>query len=128
MPCVAVVFTAKRVVVLTVMLVLVYIFWNGPQRFYLESYGTWILSPAIYVRLLPLPYGNWLLTSLCHHRALDYALCAVPVLMLGLAVITAIHSLRKNSLPFALFSFGLTAAVFSVYHYLQPMGISVVYL
>jgi len=124
---VPVVFTAKRVVTLTVALVFVYIVWKGPERFYYESFGTLLLSPVICTHFLPLPYNYWLTSGLVRFPVLGYALCLVPVFILILAAAAAIYSFRKNSLPFALLSLGLTTAIFSVYHYVQPMGISVVY-
>ena len=61
------VITPWGVVAFTAMAILTYIFWKGPERFYYESFGTWIVSPGIYVRLLPVPLNEWLLTGFARY-------------------------------------------------------------
>jgi hypothetical protein len=118
----------RRVVGLTLLSILVYVLWRGPERFCVESVGTWILSPSIYVRLLPEPLSHWLLAGIVKSSWVGPVLCVIPMLLLTTAAIAGFHSLRRNSLPYAFLSMGIVALVFSVYHYVQPMGITLVYI
>lgn len=118
------IWTAKSIVALTCFLVVFYLLWVGPERFYYESFGTWIVSPAIYPRLLPAPWSGWLLSILLHAPLAGFFLQVVPVLMLAGACAVAAISIPKNSRLLACTSMGLTGIVFGVYHWLQPMGIT----
>ena len=118
--------TPWRVVVFTVACIFAYVVWRGLERFYFESFATLIVSPAIYTRILPAPLNQWLLRLLIDHSYLSYALYAIPVGMLLLAVAACIHAIRKNSVPLALVAFLFVAIVFGTYHWLQPLGISYV--
>lgn len=117
-------FTARILVAFTAVFIIAYILWIGPERFYYESFGTWLLSPVIYFRLLPSPFNAWLLHGLLHFPLLSHILCTIPVAMLLAAFCSAIYSLIRNSLPFALVTWLLVSSVFVVYHHLQPLGIT----
>jgi len=117
----------RRVVGLTVLLVILYIFWRGPERFCVESFGTWLISPGIYVRLLPEPINHWLLVGLVKQSWIGALLCIAPIFLLVVAAMAGVRSLYKNSMPYALACLGLVSTVFSVYHYVQPLGISLIY-
>ncbi len=116
--------TPRRVVMFTGAAVTLYIFYIGPERFAFESFGTWILSPLIYVRLLPDPLNHWLVTAMLSHPLIGHAFCVVPIAMLVAALVLAVHAVRRNSLPSAYVSLALAVTVFSVYHLVQPMGIT----
>lgn len=118
--------TARRVVIFTAALIVFYILCIGPERFAFESFGTWILSPLIYVRLLPEPLNHWLVTAMLRHPLIGHAFCVIPIAMLVAAFALAIHAVRRNSLSSAYVSLGLSATVFSVYHLIQPMGMTYV--
>jgi hypothetical protein len=118
--------TPRRVVAFTATAILIYVFWQGPERFYYESFGTWIVSPGIYVRLLPSPWNEWLLTGLRHIPLLTSALHLAPVAMLALSCALAMYSIWNKTVVHALISLALAAAVFSVYHFIQPLGITLV--
>lgn len=118
--------TARRIIGAVVLLVAAYILWRGPERFSVESFGTLLFSPVICVRLLPEPLNHWLLRLIAFVPETNHLLCFVPVLMLSLALAFAIVSLRIDSLRFALASAALTGTVFSVYHFVQPLGITLV--
>ncbi len=118
--------TPWRVLAFTAACVLAYLLWRGPERFYYESFGTLIVSPAIYTRILPAPLNQWLLRLLIDHSSLAYVLYAIPVGMLLLAFAAGIHAVRRNSVPLALAAFVFVAVVFGTYHWLQPLGISLV--
>ena len=122
------IWTARRIVALTGILVVLYLAWIGPERFYFESFGTWIVSPAIYPRLLPLPWRGWLLKILVGAPWSGLILQAVPVLMLLGALAAAMVSIAKDSAILACAALGLTGIVFGVYHFLQPFGITLHYL
>lgn len=122
------IFTAMRIVTLTLLGVLVYLIWRGPERFYYESFGTFVISPVIYTRILPLPFNHWLLAALVKAPMLSYVLYAVPVLMLLGAIVAGIISVRRDSVLYACASLVLVATVFGVYHFLQPLGMSVNYV
>lgn len=118
--------TAKRLVAFTALFMLAYVLWVGPMRFSIEAYGTWLMSPLIYARLLPTPASHWLLVNLLHHPLLADFLILVPVLMFAAAFLMAAYSFWRNSLWVAYGSFLIVATVISTYHYLQPMGMSLV--
>ncbi len=120
------VITPRRVVAFTAAAILTYVFWQGPERFYYESFGTWIVSPGIYVRLLPFPLNEWLLVGLRHLPPLTWALHLAPLVMLALSLALAMYSIWNKTLVHALISLALVAIVFSVYHFLQPLGITLI--
>ena len=118
------IWTARRIVALTGVLVVLYLAWVGPERFYFESFGTLIVSPAIYPRLLPPPWQGWLLRVLVGAPWTGLILQAAPVLMLLGAMAAALVSVAKNSVLLACAALGLTSIVFGAYHFLQPFGIT----
>ena len=120
--------TPRRVVIFTALFVLAYIVWRGPFRFFFESTGTCILSPVIYTRILPPTLSHWLVSELVRHPFFGNLLCLAPIALLGLSMALAVYSLCRNSLPAAFASWLIVGGVFSVYHHLQPLGITVVYL
>lgn len=117
----------RRLVGLTLLLVLLYVCWRGPERFWVESFGTWLLSPSIYVRILPQPLSNWLLTSLVRGSITGHLLYLAPIFLFVVAFLCAALSMWKNSLSPALVSLGIVTTIFVVYHFVQPLGISCVY-
>ena len=120
------VITPWAVVAFTVTAILSYILWKGPERFCYESFGTWIVSPGIYVRLLPFPLNEWLLTALRHMPLLASALHLVPVALLSLSFALSLYAIWNKTVVHAFISLGLAVAVFSAYHFLQPFGIELV--
>jgi len=115
-------------VALTGILVVIYLSWIGPERFWIESSGTWILSPSIYATLLPSPWKAWLIRVLVCAPWSGFVLLAVPVVLLLGAFGAAVVAFAKNSILLACVAMGLTGLVFGVYHLLQPFGISLHYL
>lgn len=122
------IWTARRIVALTGILVVLYLSWVGPERFWIESSGTWILSPSIYATLLPLPCKAWVIRILVCAPWTGFVLLAVPVVLLLGAFGAAVVAVVKNSLILACVAMGLTGLVFGVYHLLQPLGFSLHYL
>jgi uncharacterized membrane protein len=118
--------TPQLVVASTVMAIGIYVLWRGPERFYYESLGTLIISPGIYVRVLPFPFNQWLLAGIQSFRPLPAILCIAPLAVLLLSFAFALYSIWKESLLHAFASFALAATVFSVYHWMQPLGISLI--
>jgi hypothetical protein len=118
--------TPQRVVAFTATAILIYVFWKGPERFYYEAFGTWIISPSIYVRILPFPLNQWLLSGIRNFPLLPAVLCMAPLLMLSLSFAFAIYSIWQKSLPHAFISLALATTVFSVYHWVQPFGITLI--
>ena len=121
------VITPWRVVAFTAMAIITYILWQGPDRFYYESFGTWIISPGIYVRLLPFPFNEWLLRALRHIPLLASALHLAPVALLALSFALSLYSIWNKTVVHAFISLALAAAVFSAYHFLQPFGIELIH-
>jgi hypothetical protein len=121
------VITPWGVVVFTAMAILTYILWQGPERFYYESFGTWIVSPGIYVRLLPSPLNEWLLRALRHIPLLASALHLAPVALLALSFALSLYSIWNKTILHAFISLALATAVFSAYHFLQPFGITLIH-
>lgn len=118
----------RLLVSLTVLFVALYVLWRGPERFCIESFGTWVISPGIYVRLLPEPVNQWLLLGLLKQSWIGIILYIVPVFLLITALMAGVWSVYKNSILGGIACSGLIATVFSVYHFVQPMGISLIYL
>lgn len=118
--------TPHRVVAFTLAAIVAYVLWRGPERFYYESLGTWVVSPSIYVRVLPTPLNEWLLRGIQNFPILSGVLCVAPLAMLSLSFAFALSSMWKESLAHAFLSLGLAAAVFSVYHFVQPLGITLI--
>lgn len=126
--CVRWVLSPAIIVGATMLFVISYVMIRGPLPFYYESIGTLLLSPAIYVRLLPAPYDYYLMAACVENPTACYLLCLIPVLLLISAVSCAIHSLRRDSVAAAMTSLALCLIVFGTYHYLQPLGISFILL
>lgn len=118
--------TSRRVVGFTLAAILIYIFWQGPERFYYESLGTWSISPMIYVRVLPFPLNEWLLVGMRHVPLLTAVLQIAPLVMLSLSFALAMYSIWNKSVLHAFISLGLVATVFCVYHVIQPFGITLI--
>ncbi len=118
--------SVRKILALTGVSLALYLLWVGPERFYYESFGTWIVSPAIYPRLLPSPWNGWLIQTLLHVPGACLLLQAIPVLLLLGALAAGIFSIRRDSRPLACLCLGSTALVFGVYHWLQPFGITLV--
>jgi hypothetical protein len=118
--------TPRRIVAFTVAAIVTYVLWRGPERFYYESLGTWVVSPSIYVRVLPIPLNEWLLAGIRIVPVLSGLLCIAPLVMLALSFALALSSIWKGSLLHAFLSLGLAATVFSVYHFVQPLGITLI--
>ncbi|HEY5705095.1 MAG TPA: hypothetical protein VIS96_05935 [Terrimicrobiaceae bacterium] len=118
--------TPQQVVAFTVTAIVIYVLRQGPERFYYESFGTCLVSPAIYVRVLPYPFNQWLLAGMQNFPLLPTILCIVPAVILALSFAFAIYSIWQNSLLHAFISLVLVAAVFSVYHCVQPLGITLI--
>lgn len=121
------IWSARRIVALTAILVFLYMAWIGPERFCFESLGTLVVSPAIYPRLLPSPWKGWLLHMLVGAPWTGLILQAVPVFMLLGALGAATVALAKDSIILACAALGLTGIVFGVYHFLQPLGMTLHY-
>ncbi|MFZ4775659.1 MAG: hypothetical protein ACOYM3_09865 [Terrimicrobiaceae bacterium] len=126
MKCSPDIWTARSVTALTLSLLIFYLFRVGPERFYIESFGTWIISPVIYPRLLPSPWNAMLIKVLVYAPWTSFILQSIPVLLLLGATTAAVVSIVKDSLVLACLAMGLTGLVFGVYHCLQPLGITLV--
>jgi len=122
------IFGARRIVALTGILVVLYLSWVGPERFWIESSGTWILSPSIYATLLPSPGKAWLIRVLVYAPWTGLVLLAAPVVLLLGALGAAVVAFIKDSILLACVAMGLTGLVFGAYHLLQPLGFSLHYL
>lgn len=108
--------------------VFIYLVGIGLTKFYFESVGTLILSPIIYVRILPEPFDGWLLKSFVQYPMLQLLVSAVPVAILGAATISGAISLWLQSTWLAFVSMFAIASVFVCYHFLQPFGVTLVTL
>ena len=116
-------FTPWRILLVTVLAVAAYCFFIGLERFFYESAGTLILSPNIYVQLLPAPLNRWLLALLVKDVLFSYLITAVPIAILLISAALGTFSIRRKSVWMAILSSGMVLLVFAVYHCLQPMGL-----
>lgn len=115
-----------RLLVLAIpVLAAAYVLAVGPEKFYYESLGTLVLSPLIYLRLCPAFISVPARRFLLDHRWADLVLCGIPGALLLLAAILGFLAYRKNSLPMSLVALLLTILVFATYHFLQPLGLTV---
>lgn len=118
------IWTPARIAAATVLVPFAYVLVIGPERFYYESWGTWLLSPVIYTRFSPEPLKGWLLHGFLHSPAFNLAILAIPVLMLFAAALLLLWAIHKDSRRPAIASLLLSSGVFAVYHVLQPLGVS----
>jgi hypothetical protein len=118
--------TPPRVAALAAGLPILYVLIIGPERFYYESWGTWIVSPVIYTRISPSPLSEWLLRGFVHGPYLTFASYAAPVVLLFSAAVLALLSIGRDSLLLAFGSLALVTSVFTIYHFLQPLGMTYV--
>lgn len=105
-----------------------YMWCQGFERFWWESYGTWLLSPIIAIRLLPHPLNEWLLRAANFKPLLGDLLCVVPVVMFLASIWLGIRACRSRSMPAAVASCVLMSTIFVVYHSVKHMGIHLVVL
>jgi len=115
-----------NVLAVTLLFLFVYVLAVGSERFFIESWGTLIVSPGIYPRLLPVPFDSILRRFLIAKPAACVVLQVLPLILLALAFLSAMVALYKNSLRMAILCMAIVAVVFGVYHHLQPMGITLV--
>lgn len=115
---------AHLIVFFTVLFPGAYILAVGIQKFVIESWGTWLLSPIIYQRLTPGPLRYSLLSLMVKFPIFCDALCAIPVLILIAAAVLGAWALWDGSILKAGIAFWLVSGVFIAYHHLQPMGLS----
>src|SRR5436190_1390421 len=88
------------------------VLWQGAQRFWIESFATWIISPVIYARLCPMPYKQPLLKALTADHLLGNLMCAVPVGMFVIACLLGTLAYRRRSFPVALTACLLMSTIF----------------
>jgi hypothetical protein len=102
------------------------VLWQGAERFYIESFATWVISPIIYTRLCPMPYKEPLLRALTAEPALQDLLCAVPVGLFVVACAFGVLAYRRHSFPFAATACILMSSIFVTYHCVKHMGMTLV--
>lgn len=103
------------------------VLWQGAQRFFLESFGTWIISPVIYTRICPDFFRAPLTHALAQQPMLGHLLCIVPVAMFVVAVGFGFVAFRRRSFPVAVIACLLMSSIFVVYHSVKHLGIQVIY-
>ena len=117
---------AKLILVATAGAICLYIFLRGVQEFYIEAFGTWLLSPLIYIRLSPAPLSDWLVRMCAHFRGFDLLLCSIPVLIFLASLTAGFFAHQKRSVALAVVSSLLMTTIFVVYHSVKHLGFSVV--
>jgi len=115
------------VIALNPVVVFAYVIWQGLDRFFVESYGTLLLSPLIYIRLLPAPFSEQLLRAANASEWLNWLILAIPLGMLLAALLLSVRAFFVRSLLSALVATLLVTLVFGVYHSVKHMGLTVVY-
>lgn len=104
------------------------VLWQGAQRFFFESFATWIISPVIYTRICPEPFRATLLRTLVQEPMVGHLLCAIPVAMFLVSLGMGIVAYRRRSFPVAVLACFLMSAIFVVYHSLKHLGMRVEYI
>ncbi len=117
---------ARLLIIANVLALGVYVFFQGFYRFYMESFGTWMLSPLILLRLSPTPMKQWFLHMNAKLPVFSDLICIVPIVMIVTALVLATWSSRKGSLPGAIVACTLLTTVFVVYHSVKHLGMSLV--
>jgi hypothetical protein len=102
-----------------------YIFWQGFEKFLIESYGTLILSPLIYIRLAPEPWSIYLLKASASSEWFCLFLCGIPLLMISGAAALLVRAFIHQCMTAALVAMLLVVMVFSVYHSVKHLGFTV---
>lgn len=102
------------------------VLWQGANRFYVESFSTWVISPLIYTRLCPEAYKYSLLKALNTQPAVGYLMCAIPVGMFAVACALGVVAYRRRSFPFALSACLVMSTIFVTYHSVKHMGMTLV--
>ncbi len=100
------------------------VLWQGAQRFYVESFGTWVISPLIYARICPVPWKDGMVRALNSQPVLGYLMCAVPIAMALVACGLGVLAFRRRSFPVALVACLLMSSIFVVYHSVKHMGMT----
>ncbi len=100
----------------------IYVLCQGIERFWWESFGTWVISPIIYIRLCPPPFQYWMVDAVNAQPLLGNLLCGVPVVMASTSLVLGVLAYRRRSLPFAVASCVLMTTIFVVYHSVKHMG------
>jgi hypothetical protein len=96
--------------------------WQGAERFFIESFSTWVISPVIYTRICPDAFRPSLLHALVHQPGLQDILCAVPVAMFLVASVLGVIAFRRRSFSVAVVACLMMSTIFVVYHSLKHMG------
>jgi len=104
----------------------VYILWQGVEKFCWEAFGTWIISPVIYVRICPMPFKYWLVSAVNDWAIVGFLLCLVPVAMAVVSLGLGARACWKGSLPVAIAACFLMTTIFIVYHSVKHLGIQFV--
>ena len=118
--------TARWIIAIGLGGIVLYIALRGFEAFYYESLGTLIVSPIIYLRLMPEEAARLVRAIFVRHGWTTWVVCAVPITMLVSAAIAGTVAFWKRSALLAAGSIGLAWMVFGVYHLLRPMGITFV--
>lgn len=103
-----------------------YVLWQGLYRFSVESFGTWMLSPLIVLRLSPPPMRYWFLRLNAELPIFSEIVCLVPVLIFTIAAVLGTWSGRRGSLPVAMVACTLMTSIFVVYHSVKHLGMRLV--
>lgn len=99
------------------------VLWQGVHRFSIESFGTWIISPIIYLRLCPEALREGFLRALVAEPWLGHLLCVIPVAMGLTALGFGWVAFRRRSFPVALAACLIMSSIFVVYHCVKHLGI-----
>jgi hypothetical protein len=103
------------------------VLWQGAQRFFLESFGTWIISPIIYTRICPEFVRAPFIHALAREPILGHLLCAIPVAIFLMAAAFGFVAFRRRSFPVAVAACLLMSSIFVVYHSVKHLGIRLEY-
>ena len=102
------------------------VLWQGTQRFFIESHANWVISPLIYSRICPELFRADLIRALARHRILGDMFCAVPVVIVAVAVACGVLAYRRRSFPLACAACVLMSLVFVVYHSVKHLGLQLI--
>jgi hypothetical protein len=104
------------------------VLWQGAQRFFIESFATWVISPIIYTRICPDSFRAPLIRALVQEPLLSDLLCAVPVVMFVASLGFGFFAFRRRSFPLAVVACFLMSTIFVVYHSLKHLGMRLEYI
>jgi hypothetical protein len=116
--------TARFLLLANSLGVAIYILWQGVEKFWWESFGTWMISPLIYVRICPEAFKPSMLALANSGWVANAIFCGIPLVMFVVALIAGSVAFWNKSLRLAAIACFLMSSIFLVYHSIKHLGMT----